>query len=221
MTEGIFTHFTKTVDDYNTVADKVVIKNNELHEQIVVAIPGSPSLILDLGSGTGHGMKLLNERFPDAMVYGIDFSPKMISQATSYLKGGNFKLFKRNFIDINFEKTYDVIVSAVAIHNITHEQKKVLFAKIFAALKPGGLFINGDFVEGETEEEQEKYESEYRAYLNDNLSGHELRVWLHHAFEEDMPMKLSEQEHILKEIGFSSVDVTWKVLNEVVYVAKK
>jgi len=39
MDNNIFVHFNKTIDDYDVVADKVVMKNSELHETILKAIP--------------------------------------------------------------------------------------------------------------------------------------------------------------------------------------
>jgi len=36
---AVYRHFTKTVDDYDTVADRVVMKNNELHRSLIEALP--------------------------------------------------------------------------------------------------------------------------------------------------------------------------------------
>jgi hypothetical protein len=45
-------HFSKTVGDYDTVANRVVFKNDELHNELVKAIPFDKNKmlnILDLG----------------------------------------------------------------------------------------------------------------------------------------------------------------------------
>ena len=58
MKKAIFDHFSKTVDDYDTVCCRVVMKNEELHKTLVDAIPFDTEKeirIMDLGCGTGHG----------------------------------------------------------------------------------------------------------------------------------------------------------------------
>src|SRR3954452_25020483 len=46
---------------------------------------------------------------------------------------------------------YDAIVSALSIHHLEDPEKQRLFGRIFAALKPGGIFVNADQVAGPTE----------------------------------------------------------------------
>jgi tRNA (cmo5U34)-methyltransferase len=226
MNEQIYIHFSKTVDDYDTVAEKVVFKNKELHYVLINAIPFNSEKkleVLDLGSGTGHGMLLTLKKFANAKVTGVDFSHRMILKSKKNLN----KLLRRatlveaNFNEKEINQKYDAIVSSVAIHNSIHEQKRVLFKKIFNSLNKDGVFINGDFIEGESSEINEHYKNIYKDYLEKNLKGHELKVWLKHAFEEDLPMRLSEQFKILREIGFKDIKLIWQFNNEAIYVARK
>jgi len=222
----ILNHFTKKIEDYDYYAEKVVFKNEEVHQTLIKAIPFKESekiKILDLGSGTGRGMFLILKRFFNSDVTGIDFSENMIEKSKKNLEDfkGRFDLIDKDFNDVPFDKDCDAIVSAIAIHNSSHKQKKELFKTIFDSLKKDGVFINGDFIEGETEEINEKYKKIYRAFLEKNLSGEERKVWINHAFSEDKPMKISEQTKILNEIGFSNIQVLWRFNNEAVYIAKK
>jgi tRNA (cmo5U34)-methyltransferase len=43
-------------------------------------------------------------------------------------------LIEIDFNDYEFNKKFDVVISAVAVHNITHKQKEILFKKIFNSL---------------------------------------------------------------------------------------
>jgi tRNA (cmo5U34)-methyltransferase len=223
---AIFTHFSETVDDYDTVADKVVMKDDELHNYLVnsISFDSNKELnILDLGCGTGHGMLLMLEKFPNSKITGIDFSNKMILASKEKLKdfSDRIKLLEKDFNEIEFNEKYDAIVSAIAIHNSSHEQKIRLFKKIFDSLNENGIFINADFIQGESSELEIQYKNIYKTFLKKNLSGDELKVWLRHAFEEDMPMKLSEQFKILREIGFKEIELIWQFNNEVIYKIKK
>ena len=73
----IKTHFSEKIEDYDTVASKVVFKNDELHDELVNAISFDNNKqlnVLDFGCGTGHGMMLVAKLFPKAQITGIDFS---------------------------------------------------------------------------------------------------------------------------------------------------
>lgn len=224
--DTILRHFEKNVDDYDTVGDKVVMRNGELHEALVAALemPASKKIrILDLGCGTGHGMRLVLEKFPNAHVTGVDYSRRMIRSASNNLKefGGRFELVREDFRELSIAEKFDAVISAVAIHNVAHEEKESLFAKIFGVLAEGGVFVNGDFFEAETQSENEELRQAYREFLQSNLSGGELDAWLHHAFVQDKPMKLSRQFQLLEKIGFGECQTTWQYCNEAVYVARK
>jgi tRNA (cmo5U34)-methyltransferase len=219
-------HFSKTVDDYDTVANKVVFKNDELHGELIGAIDFDKNKrldILDLGCGTGHGMLLIAKQFPNARITGVDFSTRMIEKAKEYLSPfrERIKLLEADFNDRDFDQRFDAVVSAIAIHNSTHYQKERLFKKIFESLNDGGSFINADFYEHDSEKLNNDIKNIYRKYLHQNLSGDELNAWLRHAFEEDMPMKLSSQFSLLQKIGFSEYELIWIFNNEAIYVARK
>lgn len=224
--DNIKFHFSKTVDDYDTVADKVVMKNEELHQQLIDAIPFSKQdsfKILDLGCGTGHGINLICNIFSHAQITGIDFSPKMIEKCQENITSvqNRIQFIEADFNVIDFPEKYDVIISAIAIHNSTHEQKKQLFKKIYENLNQNGIFINADFIEAETPELNEQYRQIYKAYLETHLTGEELQVWLKHAFVDDKPMKLSEQFAVLNQAGFSHQTLLWQFNNEAIYITKK
>ena len=104
-------HFNSDLVDYDACSNRVVPKNDEIHNMIVDSIPHdkkSKIKVLDLGVGTGLGaLKILNE-FPKAHLTGIDFSSKMISKARGRLKifGNRVKLIEADFNKIDFPEKY-------------------------------------------------------------------------------------------------------------------
>lgn len=122
-------HFDSDIVDYDACCSKVVPMNDEIHNIIVDTIPfdrKSKLKILDLGVGTGLGaLKILNE-FPNSHLTGIDFSSKMIFRARERLKifDNRVKLIEADFNNIDFPEKYDVIVSAITIHNSNETNQK-------------------------------------------------------------------------------------------------
>lgn len=218
-------HFSSDIVDYDTADEYVVPKNEELHDTIVELIPFEEDkgiVVLDLGVGTGNGaLKIL--KYPNSFITGIDFCPKMLSRAKEKLKrfGNRVELIEADFTKIPFPRKYDVIISAVTIHNETDEAKRRLFKKIYNSLFDGGIFINGDFFRPEAQHLYEKFNKFYESYMRRYLSGEELERWLVHAFEEDLPAKLTDQFEWLKEAGFRELGVVWQYYNLAVYYAVK
>lgn len=219
-------HFDSDIVDYDACCSKVVPMNDEIHNIIVDTIPfdrKSKLKILDLGVGTGLGaLKILNE-FPNSHLTGIDFSSKMIFRARERLKifDNRVKLIEADFNNIDFPEKYDVIVSAITIHNSNETNQKKLMTKIFNHLNDKGCFLNGDFAKTKSEFLNKKLDEFYKEYLKNNLRGEELRVWLHHAFKEDKPVALEDQLLWMKEAGFREIECIWRHQNLAVYYGLK
>jgi tRNA (cmo5U34)-methyltransferase len=224
--EKIKEHFNSDLIDYDTCCSKVVPKNEELHDTLVKSIPHDENKelrILDLGIGTSRGALQILNRFPNAQLTGIDFSSKMINRSKEKLKefGSRVELIEGNFNKIDFSGKYDVIVSAVAIHNSKEEQQKQLIAKIYGSLNQGGYFIDGDFVKTLDEETNKKLDEFYKNFLKENLKDDELKAWLRHGFEEDVVVPLDTYFKWMKEIGFEDIECVWKYQNLAVFCGRK
>ena len=93
--------------------------------------------------------------------------------------------------------TFDAIVSSFAIHHVDHARKRALYAEIWQALRPDGVFCNLEHV------------------ASASAGGHErfLRAMDTTAADEDPSNKLLDvhtQLQWLREIGFAEVDCYWK-----------
>lgn len=224
--EKIKKHFNSKEIDYDVCAENVVPRNEELHNVIVDTIHfdrNSKIKILDLGVGTGLGAWKILSEFPNAKLTGIDFSSKMLKRCRERLS--IFKkrvlLIESDFNKINFTEKYDVIISAVAIHNSKPEQQPELILKIYESLNDGGIFINGDFIRSDSEHINIKLREFYEGYLREKLKGVELEKWLHHAFEEDNPTALETQLGWLMEAKFKKIECVWRYMNLAVYYGVK
>ena len=150
--------------------------------------------ILDLGVGTGLELDPIFERFPKARVTGIDLSRRMLERLADKPRPwiGRLRLICRSFLDAPLgESVYDAVVSVMALHHWIPEVKLGLYRRIRAALKPGGLFINADYVETE-------YESARRlaAFAVDAAGNRHLR-------HIDLPLTVQAELELIREAGFA------------------
>lgn len=224
--EKVKKHFNSKEIDYDVCANDVVPRNEELHNVVVSTIHhnrNSKIKILDLGIGTGLGAWKILSEFPNANLTGIDFSSKMLNRCKERLSvfKKRVSLIEADFNKIDFPEKYDVIVSAVTIHNSKTEQQHKLILKIYESLNDNGIFINGDFIRSSSEHINLKLKEFYENYLRKELKGIELKKWLHHAFEEDKPTELETQLNWLIQVKFRKIECVWRYMNLAIYYGIK
>lgn len=226
MNQKVKKFFSETINDYDTVCDLVVQENSVLQSQVMSLLEfdtNSVIKVLDLGCGYGAIMKDILARYPHAHVTGIDFSERMLSKARNYLSDyeKRHQLIQGDIIQVPFGEQYDVILSTVTLHNLAHSEKFEVFSKIVNSLKPEGLFVNGDFIQGETEFIEACAKKVYLNFIYRNLEGAELKAWINHITNDDQPMKLSEQFRILESLQMRTPEVRWLFANQAVYSCRK
>ena len=91
--------------------------------------------VLDAGCGTGRMTKHLLERVPQGRVIGVDASSAMIEHARENL-GDAADLRVVNLLDLDLDGEVDAIFSNATFHWVIDHER--LFARLFAALRPGG-----------------------------------------------------------------------------------
>jgi trans-aconitate 2-methyltransferase len=93
--------------------------------------------VLDAGCGSGRITRQLLERLPSGRVIGVDGSAAMIEQARAAI-GSDPRVDLRvgNLLELELDEPVDAIFSNAAFHWILNHER--LFARLFAALRPGG-----------------------------------------------------------------------------------
>jgi SAM-dependent methyltransferase len=162
-------------------------------------VPRTAKRILDIGTGNGYLLALLKGDRPTAHGVGLDFSPPMLQAARQRFKEDS----SIDIVEHNLEfplpalGCFDATVSSFAIHHLIDARKRALYAEVFAALEPGGIFCNLEHVSSPT------------AALHDQF----LQAINYTPDMEDPANKLLDVEtqlRWLREIGFTDVDCLWK-----------
>ncbi|WP_026477810.1 class I SAM-dependent DNA methyltransferase [Alkaliphilus transvaalensis] len=100
--------------------------------------------VLDIGIGTG----LLTEELykKGATIYGVDFSPKMIEEASTKMPNGKFYCcdITQGLCSELMEMKFNYIVSSYALHHLTDEEKIEFINRLKELILPGGKIILAD-----------------------------------------------------------------------------
>jgi tRNA (cmo5U34)-methyltransferase len=146
-------------------------------------------------------------RFPRSRVTLVDLSVEVLRVARRRLSEGNGRFEFRNmdYARKPLPSGYDLIVSALSIHHLTHGDKRELFEKVHDALAEGGYFVNADQVQGETLEEETSYREWWlRRVREAGVSEGDLTAALS-RMRADRNATLQAQLGWLAETGFDAV----------------
>lgn len=97
--------------------------------------------ILDMGCGTGYYTLALDKTFPDAEIYGIDCSQRMLEfcQRHGNREGRAWKLYHGLNEDSGFpDNHFDLVTSYILLHELPEEAMRATFAEAYRILEPGG-----------------------------------------------------------------------------------
>jgi trans-aconitate 2-methyltransferase len=94
--------------------------------------------VLDAGCGTGKVTQLLLERLPRGWVVAIDAAPSMVEAARRRLDG-RATVLHGDLAELELDEPVDAVFSNAVFHWIPDHER--LFARLHAALKPGGRLI--------------------------------------------------------------------------------
>ncbi len=134
-------------ETYRSLMRSEVPAYDELQDAVARATEGvSARRILDLGTGTGETAGRVLAVHDNAFLVGLDESDEMLTMARQTLPPSRVDLLVRRLQDPLPSGSFDVVVSALAVHHLDAEGKADLFGRIHNVLSEGGRFVLGDVV---------------------------------------------------------------------------
>lgn len=208
MGSGEWTDATHT-SRYLALADSVPHRaegEGVLSEQV----PRDARRILDLGTGDGRLLSVLQADRPSMLGVGLDFSALMLQAARKrFADDERIELVEHDLAEpLPALGTFDAVVSSMAIHHLEHERKRSLYREVFELLEPGGVFANFEHVASATP----RLHVAFFAAINEPLE---------HEDPSDRLLDVETQLGWLREHGFDDVDCYWKWLEMALLVGVK
>jgi tRNA (cmo5U34)-methyltransferase len=171
--------------------------------------------VLDVGCGAGNYTLKLLESLPNIDATLIDLSQPMLNRAKERVKQattGRIKAIQGDIRDVELpEGEFDIVLAAAVLHHLRTDQEwRDVFTAFHRALRPGGSVWVFDLVESSIPAVQELMRQRYGEYL----TGLKDEAYRDHVFayveKEDTPRSLLFQLDLLRQVGFSQVEILHK-----------
>jgi tRNA (cmo5U34)-methyltransferase len=165
-------------------------------------------LVVDLGIGSGELAARCVGVLSRARLIGVDNDEGMLALARRRL-GPRLETLLGDFLSTQLPRC-DVVVASLALHHVpTRRRKAALYARCFAALRPGGLLVNADCCTASEPRLQALDLATWTAHLRHSYSRIRAERFLRAWKAEDVYFRLEDEIDLLKRAGFA-VDVPWR-----------
>jgi ubiquinone/menaquinone biosynthesis C-methylase UbiE len=167
--------------------------------------------VLDIGAGTGLFSSMVLTLFPGAHLCLLDASAGMLKQARRRFRANSQVEYRlADMANADLGGPWDLVISALAIHHLHDEDKRSVYRRIQAALKPGGLFVNAEQVAGPTASADERYSRLWLEQIRQLGISPEQVAKARERMSQDKCATVGDQLLWLHEAGFADVDCSFK-----------
>jgi len=191
---------------YDAAAEHVHPLYSEIQDEVLAAIPfvkDESFLLVDLGGGSGRLVERALDQWPNSRAMVYDQSEAFLAlaerrlarfgdRATTYLGR-----LQEDFTPAMPEPVGS-FVSMSAIHHLDEYEKRLLAQRVAAALRPGGVFINGDEVRPDNESDYFARLQKWADHMQVGLATGAIPSLMHdilHGWIERNVTRFSEPRH--------------------------
>ena len=203
--------FTARLDNY----EAHMLRNGDSnYRKLSELVPENTKRLLDLGCGTGLELDWIFKRLPYISVTGIDLTPAMLYKLQQKHPDKKLDLLCRNYFEIDLGKNiYDAAISCATLHHFLRDNKIKLYKNIHGALKAHGLYFEDDYMVDEKSLDNMQSES--------TRLRHEQNIPDGEFYHFDIPYTIEDQIEMLKEAGFTRIDITNRSDTGAILIAHK
>lgn len=211
MSHSVRRHLRVEVDAYDEIIRRFIPGYETMLDAAARAVASvRPGLVLDLGAGTGALSEAMLGHEDIGVVELVDVDAEMLDQGRARLErfGKRARFREQSFLDPL--PASDAVAASLALHHIPEmEDKRTLYRRIHASLRPRGVFVNADAV---MPSEPEGRAAGYAFWAAHMVSRGipEDRAWQHFAewAEEDTYQPIELELAAMAAAGFT-VGIDW------------
>lgn len=178
--------------------------------------------ILDLGAGTGLLTSFLYDHFPSSTYTLQDVSSQMLDIAKKRFSGS--KNFHYSCEDYSLSlpgESFDLIASALSIHHLEEKSKAALYNNIYAHLNEGGVFINLDQFNADSELMNTLYDEYWYHHIETHITDKKVCADWSSRRELDKENTVQETIFMLQQSGFKTIECIYRYFKFAVIMAIK
>jgi len=175
-----------------------------------------PLKTLDLGCGDGiltYELLGMDENLRGTL---IDGSAEMLKNAKERLKSyPQIEYIQETFQELvrsDLNNKFNLVVSSLAIHHLSMDQKESLFRFIYNHIEKKGFFLNIDTIKAPSNDLEEWYLMLWKEWINEK-EDKEKFMYIPNQYRnnpDNHPDTLKSQLNSLESIGFKNVDCYYK-----------
>jgi hypothetical protein len=222
------------------MADVYVPQRGEQIATMVGLIPARPDesfAVVEMAAGGGALARAVLEAYPGCSYTALDGSSVMRAHLQQALADHRDRLSVQPFAleEAGWLATLPsplrCVVSSLAVHHLTGEQKRLLFHQLAQRIEPGGALLLADIVEPVTPRVEQVFARQWdeatqaqSVALHGSLSAYatfQADNWNYFTpagkDEIDKPSRLFDQLEWLHEAGFQHVDCFWLTAGHAIY----
>jgi cyclopropane fatty-acyl-phospholipid synthase-like methyltransferase len=182
---------------------------------MAMSLPAETIDLLDLGCGTGLELDFIFTTHPNVRVTGIDLTSAMLDSLGQKhpdrdmtLICGDYRITKLG------SNTFDAAISFESLHHLKENEKAELYTRIYQALRPGGTYIECDYMAADCDEEA-RLLAEYARVVPQRDSGPR------DIYHIDIPLCVEHQQDLLRKSGFTGVELLFRHQGTAMILASK
>ncbi len=199
---------------YDSKVNAVLPYYTEYNKQILDLAEASGiknSKWLDTGCGTGNLALRVTEKFADVKLVLCDPSAEMLEAAKAKLADSESVKFRNiSSQKLDYDCEFDIVTAVQAHHYLSIDERRKALKKCYDALKDGGIFITFENIAMSSEQSESLAIARWKNYmLAHGRTEEQTKNHMKRRGTELFPITIEEHIKILKEIGFTSVDLLW------------
>lgn len=165
--------------------------------------------ILDIGCGTGIELDYIWARVPRAHITCLELSRAMLEllRKNHPHRRHQISIIEASYTDWAYPAAaFDMAVSSMTLHHLRQEEKTAVYRSVLRTLKPGGVYIESDFMVNAVLAEQyrRRYE-QITGALPEKAGAGEYHI--------DIPLTVEAQRSLLLDAGFRNVEILSDKIN--------